>query len=732
MDIQKSFGDGMAPQPFMRFNYPPPPKLDSPEPAGRHGPSAGVPRRARLSRLLAALAALLGASALAPAPAQAQVTLWSATLTLGPAQTDTLGCHRFADANADLCSARLAPNTVTVAGTSYTIRTFAILRSQAYPLTIDAVVNIERAAWTPLILRVDGRDFRVSQATGAADTGYSWNLNTEQQQWANGLTVGSQVSVSLIDPTQTTTTAPGPGGQRVQELPRGPLKLALWTDRSSYRPGQQLRLYRSLDPRRLRDEHAVLLYLQRVGSDQRTYLAPRADDDQPRSEPVDQFGRPEGAFRFRVPATVERQQTWQGPAPLQPGLWQFVMELHSRGDSVEPQRVWAKFMVGPGHLYNRRGFQREVTRELTLPGDRTHYLGDRLVVRPGATLRLQAGALLRAYGPSAEIVVEPGGRIVAEGTRQAPVVLTCSAPVGQRAPGCWGGLRIHGRAPVTGGEGDAAGGDAWDDSSGSLRYLRVEFAGASPQQDTAAPALALHGVGSGTLLQHVQVRSSAGDGIAFVGGTAVCEYCLASDSGAHGLSWQRGFRGSLRHLYVWQGSGDGDALHGRNLDSGPDRQPRSHPQLANVTLTAATDAAGRPGRGAGLRLQAGSALTATRLLVLGFSRSAALVADPHAGQLFEDGTSTVTDSIQHRNLRAHRGWSGAGVKFRTKTTLKLRNAGTDPNHDPRPKGSLEALADSDDEADYVGAFGEENWLEEWTVFGPESEYDPRERSEDEN
>ena len=587
-----------------------------------------------------------------------------------------------------------------------------------------------------MIFRIAGQDFRINAAAQSTD-GWQWNLTTASYgTWRNSLNVGSQISVSLVQPaptpTPTPTPGPGTGGQRVLELPRGPLKLALWTDRSSYRPGQQLRLFRSLDPRRLRDEHAVLLYLQRVGSDQRTYLAPRADDDQPRSEPVDQFGRPEGAFRFRVPATVERQQTWQGPAPLQPGLWQFVMELHSRSDSVEPKRIWAKFTVGPGHLYNRRGFQREVTRELTLTGDRTHYLGDRLVVRPGATLWLRAGTLLRAYGPSAEIVVEPGGRIVAEGTREAPVVLTCSAPVGQRAPGCWGGLRIHGRAPVTGGEGAAAKGDAWDDSSGSLRYLRVEFAGASPQQDTAAPALALHGVGSGTLLQHVQVRSSAGDGFAFVGGAAGCDYCLASDSGGHGLSWQRGFRGSLRHLYVWQGSGDGDAVHGRNLDSGPDRQPRSHPQLANLTLTAATGAAGRAGRGAGLRLQAGSALTATRLLVLGFARSAALVADPRSGQLFEDGASAVTDSIQHRNLRAHRGWSGAGVKFRTETTLKLRNAGTDPNHDPRPKGSLEALEDSDGEAAYVGAFGEENWLEEWTVFGPESVYDLRQGSEDEN
>ena len=676
---------------------------------------------------------LLGASALAPPLAQAQVTVWSATLTVtstfGTAQ---LGCHHIGSV---ACSGNLAPLTFTLAGASYTVRALSFVPTTGSATEFNLVLGFDASrnaaqltAWDNLVLRIGGQDLRIDAATSNTAQGVpqeSWTLNNAALvTWFNGLTIGGQISVSLIDPTRTPPPPAATGGDGVQELPRGPLKLALWTDRSSYRPGQQLRLFRTLDPRRLRDEHAVLLYLQRVGSDQRTYLAPRADDDQLRSEPVDQFGRPEGAFRFRVPAIVERQQTWQGPAPLQPGLWQFVMELHSRSDSVEPKRIWAKFMVGPGRLLNRRGFQREVTQELTFTGDHVHYLLHRLVVRSGATLRLQAGALLRAYGPSAEIVVEPGGRMLAEGTRQAPVVLTCSAPVGQRAPGCWGGLRIHGRAPVTGGAGAAADGDAWDDSSGSLRYLRVEFAGASPQQDSAAPALALHGVGSGTLMQHVQIRSSAGDGIAFVGGAVSCDFCLASDSGGHGLSWQRGFRGSLRHLYVWQGTGDGDAVHGRNLDSGPDREPRSHPQLANVTLTAATDAAGRPGRGAGLRLQAGSALTATRLLVLGFSRSAALVADPRAAQLFQDGASAVTDSIQHRNLRAHRGWSGAGVKFRAKTTLKLRNAGTDPNHDPRPKGSLEALEDSDDEAAYVGAFGEENWLEEWTVFGLEADYTP--------
>ena len=435
-----------------------------------------------------------------------------------------MGCHEFADAAADYCPARLAPHTFTLAGTSYSVKILTLQSlSSGFALNLHFEQDIgTAAAFQPLIFRIAGQEFRIDAASADSD-GWQWRPSTAIY------TAGNQVSVSLIDPTQTPPPpgpgTPGTGGQPVLELPRGPLKLALWTDRSSYRPGQQLRLYRSLDPRRLRDEHAVLLYLQRVGSEQRTYLALHANGDRLRSEPADQFGQPEGAFLFHVPDTVDRQQTWQGPAPLQPGLWQFVMELHSRSESIEPKRIWAKFMVGPGRVLNRRGFQREITQEMTLPGDRVHYLLDRLLVRSGATLRLQAGALLRAHGPSAEIVVEPGSRILAEGTREAPVVLTCSLPAGRRAPGCW----------------------------------------------------------------------------------------------------------------------------------------------------------------AGLRLQAGSALTATRLLVLGFSRSAALVADPRAGQVSEDGTSAVTDSIQFRNRRAHCGWSGAGVEFRTHAALTLRNADTDPNHDPRPK-----------------------------------------------
>ena len=62
---------------------------------------------------------------------------------------------------------------------------------------------------------------------------------------------------------------------------------------------------------------------------------------------------------------------------------------------------------------------------------------------------------------------------------------------------------------------------------------------------------------------------------------------------------------------------------------------------------------------------------------------------------------------------------------------KLRDVRDFANPDPRPKASSPALPDGRE--GYIGAFDEkENWLEEWTVIGPESVYDLREQSDDDN
>ena len=312
--------------------------------------------------------------------------------------------------------------------------------------------------------------------------------------------------------------------------------------------------------------------------------------------------------------------------------------------------------------------------------------------------------------------------------REAPVVLTCSWQVGQRGPGCWVGLRLLGMAPVTRVEGlvdgirpadrPVYGGSDPRDSSGTLRYVRVEFAGAGAEAGSSGPAFGFYGTGDGTLIEYVQAHASLGDGIGFYGGTAACNYCVASGSGAAGLAWARGWQGTASHLYVQHGPGGVDGIRGDNDAEGYDLEPRSQPTLANTTVIHP----GPPEGAAGLRLSTGTGLRAADLLVTGFG-DGAIDATSRAALLFVQGTSDVRSAILHGNSYSQlRGGISSGVDFRDLDPA-LRNVRWEANPDPRPYDDSPARVAAMQE--YVGAFGEENWLQQWTLFGPEQGYDPR-------
>lgn len=105
---------------------------------------------------------------------------------------------------------------------------------------------------------------------------------------------------------------------------------------------------------------------------------------------------------------------------------------------------------------------------------------------------------------------------------------------GERDRGDWGGLIVNSRAPInTGttafGEGDTGeyGGTDPEDNSGILCYVRVEFAGIEFSPDNELNGIAFQGVGSGTVVDYVQVHFNQDDGIEFFGGTVNAKhlYC---------------------------------------------------------------------------------------------------------------------------------------------------------------------------------------------------------------
>lgn len=106
-------------------------------------------------------------------------------------------------------------------------------------------------------------------------------------------------------------------------------------------------------------------------------------------------------------------------------------------------------------------------------------------VDAGAKLRIPAGTVIKGDKRTmASLIVEPGGYVEMNGTKDAPVVMTSAQAPGQRRPGDWGGLIICGKArnnqqtmQIEGGPTTIHGGDNDNDNSGIYRYVRIEFAG---------------------------------------------------------------------------------------------------------------------------------------------------------------------------------------------------------------------------------------------------------------
>ena len=152
-----------------------------------------------------------------------------------------------------------------------------------------------------------------------------------------------------------------------------------------------------------------------------------------------------------------------------------------------------------------------------------------LTVEPGVTV----------FGGIAEyLVVNRGSRIIADGTASRPIIFTSLNDLngGPDLKGQWGGLVLAGRAPINRCPPTATafptnatscefrfeaiqtinwGGNAPADSSGTLRYIQVKEAGYEVAPNEELNGITFGGVGSGTLVDFVQVHGSADDAVEF-------------------------------------------------------------------------------------------------------------------------------------------------------------------------------------------------------------------------
>ncbi|MBD3166844.1 hypothetical protein GF324_09610 [bacterium] len=245
-----------------------------------------------------------------------------------------------------------------------------------------------------------------------------------------------------------------------------------------------------------------------------------------------------------------------------------------------------------------------ITEDMTLTSDKDYLLSGGVFVgledpadpNNKVTLTIEAGTeIIGQSGTDAMLVVARGGKIMAEGTADAPIVFTSDQPEGERAPEDWGGVIINGFASLNTGdtaEGEGGtgtyGGTNDSDGSGTMRYCRIEFAGREISPDNELNGLALQGVGSGTTLEYIQVHRNKDDGVEFFGGTARAKYMLVTGAGDDQFDWTDGWRGKGQFWVAQQNMLDGDqGFEADNNGEDNDALPRSFPTIMNFTLIGA-------------------------------------------------------------------------------------------------------------------------------------------------
>ncbi len=272
-----------------------------------------------------------------------------------------------------------------------------------------------------------------------------------------------------------------------------------------------------------------------------------------------------------------------------------------------------------------------------------HYvLRGAVFVEEGATLNIAPGTLIAGEaGSVGTLIVLRGGRLNAIGTREQPIVFTSDQAPGERARGDWGGIIINGRAPVNipGGEGvgeadtGVYGGTDPDDDSGTLRYVRVEFAGTEFSPDNELNGIAFQGVGRGGSYSFIQVHMNKDDGLEWFGGTADLKYAVVSNAADDSVDWTFGWTGRVQFVAVHQRGDDADnGIEADNNEFNNDLLPRANPQIYNMTLCGDPDRDEGAESPRGVLFRRGTAVTFRNFLITGFKSTGLQI----------DGSSTLT------------------------------------------------------------------------------------------
>lgn len=346
-----------------------------------------------------------------------------------------------------------------------------------------------------------------------------------------------------------------------------------------------------------------------------------------------------------------------------------------------------------------------------------------LTIEPGTTI----------YGESASnafLVITRGANIIAQGTASDPITFTSDQAEGSRSRGDWGGLAINGyglinvcaagvspcEAEGEGGTGTYGGTDNAD-NSGILEYVIIQFGGTEISTDNEINGLGLQGVGSGTVIDHLQIHKNLDDGVEFWGGAVNVKHLVVTGAGDDGIDWDLGWVGKIQYALVEQAPDAGN--NGNECDNNPDDHlaaPVGNPTFSNVTFL------GEPGiaeSNFGMLFRRGAAPQYTNIAVGGFSTGCLAIRDQATIDNFTSGLASLDHVVM-----------ACAADFEDADEAPIFNAGTGNSsvadlglgNDWVPDGGSPLLSGGQapadpffDAATFIGAIGTDDWTAGWTT-----------------
>lgn len=262
-----------------------------------------------------------------------------------------------------------------------------------------------------------------------------------------------------------------------------------------------------------------------------------------------------------------------------------------------------------------------ISSDVTWTSDRVYQLGGRITVLNGATLTIEPGTVIKGEagtGANATaLLVARGGMLMAEGTASAPIIFTSVADeitpaqvasgdfvspnLDPTINGLWGGVIVLGKAKIsasnsagelsevqiegipTSDQNGLYGGTDDNDNSGVLKYISIRHGGANIGAGNEINGLTLGGVGSGTVIENIEIVANQDDGIEWFGGTVSLTNAVVWNVGDDAIDTDQSWAGTLDNFVIATPAG-----HCFELD-GPEGAYQAKHTIQNGTVIASGD-----------------------------------------------------------------------------------------------------------------------------------------------